>query len=397
MNIARIIYDWPPPWSGLAPHPYEVTVSQAKNGHTVDIFCGRWPSAGPIETPEGTTTHAVPREPFMGLLTITSSFLVLFQYLNWRRRHRPDILHAHGHFGIWIFFYRAVLQKFFPWSKELKIPLVVHFHNVAKSRWIKLKEEGKITNPLSEIFVYPMEVFANKLAVTAAAANIFVSESNKQDAIKHYSAEETKCFVVESGINPLRFSPVGAEEKEKSRKDLGLDLYDKVITYHGMLVRRKNPHLLVEALTHLPKNYKLILSGPGDVDYIMEIDELVKKYKFEDRVLQTGYTPYPEAPIAYQVADIFVLPSDWEGLPKTVLEALACGVPALVSGFTFPDEVLGLSYLENLEPKYIAEEIERIAENPVYVDFPLVEGRYSWGERAKQIEVVYDFAKKHYI
>ena len=49
MKIARIIYDWPPPWSGLAPHPYELTLAQLKLGHEVEIFCGRWPHAGGFE------------------------------------------------------------------------------------------------------------------------------------------------------------------------------------------------------------------------------------------------------------------------------------------------------------------------------------------------------------
>ena len=46
MKILRIVYDWPPPWYGLAPAPYEMTVAQTKLGHTIDVFCGRWPRAG---------------------------------------------------------------------------------------------------------------------------------------------------------------------------------------------------------------------------------------------------------------------------------------------------------------------------------------------------------------
>ena len=37
MKILRIIYDWPPPWQGLAAHPYELTASQLKEGHEVEI------------------------------------------------------------------------------------------------------------------------------------------------------------------------------------------------------------------------------------------------------------------------------------------------------------------------------------------------------------------------
>ena len=53
MKICRIIYDWPPPWSGLAPHPYEITKAQLKKGHDVTVLCARWPKAGDIEKPKG--------------------------------------------------------------------------------------------------------------------------------------------------------------------------------------------------------------------------------------------------------------------------------------------------------------------------------------------------------
>ncbi|MBN1162288.1 glycosyltransferase family 4 protein [Patescibacteria group bacterium] len=397
MKILRIIYDWPPPWSGLAPHPYEITVAQTKLGHKIDVFCGRWPNSGDVQEPEGAKVHSIIREPIPGSLTLTSSILLLFRYISWRKHNEVDIIHAHGHFGIWIFLYRIILRKFFPWVKELKTPLVAHFHNTAKGRWVKLKEKNKITNPISEFFVFPMEVLANKLAIKAAAANVFVSEENKKEAIEYYGVEEKMCFVVEPGINTELFVAVGEEEKEKSRRDLSLDMYDKVIVSHGFIVKRKNNHLIVEALKYLPENYTLLLSGPGEEGYIDEIDEIIKKGNLKERVMKTGYTPYNEAPIVYQVGDIFVLPSEWEGMPKAVLESLACGVPTLVSGFKFSEEVPGVYYLENHDPKHIAERILDIVEKKEYVDFNILRERYSWEQRAKELEKVYEFAKKHYL
>ena len=397
MRILRIIYDWPPPWQGLGPHPYELTKAQLRLGHDIDIFCGRWPKAGSIEKPEGVNIQSILREPFNGAIFFTSSLILFFKYLSFRRKNKVDIIHSHGHFGIWIYFYRFILQKFFPWAKELKTPLVVHFHNIAQDRWEEMEKQGQEIKAVSRNFSWPLTVFSDKKSVKVASACIFVSEENKKKAIELYGADERRCFVVESGVNPVLFKGVSDIEKEKSRNDLGLDRYDKIILNHGAMVKRKNVHLLIDALVLLPEDFKLLLVGSGDVDYISKINESIKEKNLMSRVTQVGYTPYPQTPISYQISDIFVLPSSWEGVPKVVMQGLSCGVPCLVSGFKLSEDIRGLFYLENLEPKYIAQEIMRLFKEKPSVDIDKVTINYSWLKRAKEIEKVYDFATKNYL
>lgn len=398
MKILRLIYDWPPPWQGLAAHPYELTASQLKEGHEVEIFCGRWPNAGAIENPGGAKINPIIREPLPGTIFFTSSVILFFKYLIWRRKNTPDIIHSHGHFAVWIYWYRWFLQKFFPWSKELNVPLVVHFHNVAKDRWAKMEEQNKPITPLARYLVWPLSIFSDKHAVKAAAACIFVSKSNLEKAVEYYGADPKRCFFVESGVNPELFKPVGVEEMEKSRRDLGLDIEDKVILNHGVMSERKNVHLLVESLRYLPKDYKLLMVGPGDSGYMGKINETIKINGLEGRVVKVGYTPYVQVPIAYQVSDIFVLPSVWEGLPKVVTQGLSCGIPCLVSGFKLSEDIEGLYYLEDLDAEYIANYIFKIVDGGLStVDFNKVALIYSWTARAREIDRVYEFAKANYL
>jgi glycosyltransferase involved in cell wall biosynthesis len=395
VRILRIIYDWPPPWSGLAAHPYELTVSQAKLGHSFDIFCGRWPKAGAIETPSSTKVHTFLREILPGTLTVTVSIVMFLYYLIWRRKNKVDIIHSHGHFGIWIYFYRYLLQRFFPKAKELQTPLVVHFHNVAEGRESTLKEKGSQIKPFTEKFVWPMEKRANIWAVKSAAAYVFVSEDTKQEAIKYYEADPKKCFVVETGVNTELFVGVGPEEKEKTRIELGLDPNDIVILNHGTMVERKNIHLLVEALKFLPPRHKLLLVGPSDPVYNQKLNELVSLHKLEDRVVRVGYTPYPQVPIAFQAADLFVLPSQWEGLPKVVMQSLSCGVPVLASGFSVKEEISGLLYIKgDLSARSIADNVLRVLQNPPQVDVGKIRTHYSWDVKARELDHVYDFVKQ---
>lgn len=396
MRILRIIYDWPKPWSGLAPHPYELTLSQVKQGHKVDVFAARWPKSGP-EQIDGATVTTFLREPFQGSVFFTTSILMFFYYLKWRKTNKPDIVHSHGHFAIWIYLYRLFLKKYFPWADELKIPLVVHFHRTAKGRWEKMVKDNKPISNLAKNFIWPLEVFSDKISVQVAASCIFVSNENLAEAIKYYNVDKTKCFVVESGVNTTLFKPVGPEERDKSRYELGVDVYDKVILNHGVMVERKNVHLLVDVLKLLPQHYKLLLVGSGDNDYLDRIDEMIKKAKLEDRVIKAGYTPYPEVAIAYQVSDIFVLPSSWEGVPKVVMQGLACGTPCLVSGFKLSEEINGLYYLENLDPANIANKIVEIVDSHPSVDVNKTVHFYSWDKRIKEIDKAYEFAKNNYL
>ena len=177
MRILRIIYDWPPPWDGLSPHPYEITVAQAKLGHKIDVFCGRWPRAGSIVKVENTTLTAFLREPLPGTISFTTSVVMFFYYLKWRGRNQVDVIHSHGHFGIWIYTYRNFLKKFFKSAKELKTPIVVQFHNTVEGRSESLKGAGSEIKTSSRYISWPMARFSDKQAVKAADSLIFVSVS----------------------------------------------------------------------------------------------------------------------------------------------------------------------------------------------------------------------------
>lgn len=398
MKILRIVYDWPPPWQGLAPHPYEITQSQVKMGYDVELFCGRWPSAGEIEKPGGIKVNPIWREPLPGTIFFTSSIILFFKYLLWRRKNSPDIVHSHGHFAVWIYAYRAFLQRFFPWAKELKVPLVVHFHNVAKDRWVQMEKKNNPISPLAKNLIWPLSIFSDKLAVKTAAACIFVSKGNMEKAIEYYGVDKRRSFVVESGVNPELFKEIGQEELEKSRRDIGFDAEDRIILNLGVMSERKNIHVLVESLKFLPKKYKLLLVGSGDPTYVGRISEDIKIAGLESRVVMSGYSPYPQNPIAYQVSDVFVLASSWEGLPKVVMQGLSCGIPCLVSGFELSEHIDGLYYLEGIDAETIARDVVKIVESgPSSVDSTKVALEYSWDSRVKEIEKVYDFAKQNYL
>ncbi len=397
MRIVRMIYEWPPPWQGLAPAPYELTKSQVKLGHTFDIFSARWPRSGPIEGLNKVDFHVVPRAPIHGTTAFTSSIGAFMRYVTWRKTNKIDLIHSHGHLGLWLYWYRRILEKHFPWVEEMKVPLVAHFHNTVKGRKVKLeKAENEIKN-ISKYIDWPFAEMADRLAVKAADACIFVSEELKQEAIKYYNVDPEKCFVVETGVNTDVFNLVTPEEKIKTRLELKLDPADRIILNVGAMVARKNIHFLIESLKHLPDKYKLLLMGSGEDAYMDKLSGVIAQNKLKHRVIILGYTPYPQVPIAYQAADLFVLPSSFEGLPKAVMESLSCGVQSLVSGFKLNEEILGLEYLEEIGPRYIARKIKDMVEHPRAVDRYKIMRMYSWDTKAREIEEIYQYAKKNHL
>jgi glycosyltransferase involved in cell wall biosynthesis len=215
-------------------------------------------------------------------------------------------------------------------------------------------------------------------------------------SIKEYGADPAKCFVVESGVNTNLFTSVDSNERDKTRKELGLIFADKVILNAGFIKERKNIHVLVEALTYLPIEYKLILMGDGDEKYIERITKYVEEHHLENRVLRIGVSPYREVPYAMQVSNIFVLPSYWEGTSKAVLESLSCGVPVLYSGSKLKDELQGLFYLKEIDPKTIATEIRKIVESEPFVDTNRIRSLFSWDRKVEEIEKVYNHVLEHY-
>ena len=389
MKILRISYEWPPPWIGLPPHIYEVTAHQVKKGHVIDVFCGRWFKAGPIEEINNVRIHTFFRELLPATLLFTTGPVMFVYYLMWRIFNRPDIIHMHGQFGYWILRYRKFLAKFFKKSDELKIPLVVHFHNNAKARWDKLIEKGSSLKWYSEKISFPMEIKANKLAIELADAYIFVGQDVLDASIKEYAADPAKCFLVESGVNTNLFTNVDSNEKDKTRNEIGLIFADKVILNAGFIKERKNIHMLVEALTYLPIEYKLVLMGDGDEKYLEKITRYIEEHHLENRVIRIGISPYREVPYAMQVSNIFVLPSFWEGTSKAMLESLSCGVPVLYSGSKLKDDIAGLYYLDEITPQNIAKQIRTIVENEPFVDTNKIRALYSWDRKVEEIEKVY--------
>ena len=146
---------------------------------------------------------------------------------------------------------------------------------------------------------------------------------------------------------------------------------------------------IIKALKYLP-GFKAVFVGRGSTDYIEELKSLARSLKLKNKILFEGYKDYRSLLSYYRKSFVLVLPSLYEGLPKVVLESLACGTPVVASGFNTRSPIKGLYLLKELTPKLIADKIKAIRRSKVDVDTKFIENHYSWLSRANELAYYYD-------
>ncbi len=99
----------------------------------------------------------------------------------------------------------------------------------------------------------------------------------------------------------------------------------------GNITSNKNQADIIKALHQLPDDVVLELYGRADKLYKVELNKLIDKLDLNQRVHFKGFVENSDVPKVLSEQDLFVLSSKQEGLPVSILEALACGVPVLSS------------------------------------------------------------------
>jgi len=113
----------------------------------------------------------------------------------------------------------------------------------------------------------------------------------------------------------------------------------KVIISSGRLREQKDFFTLIKAFKLIKENKDIRLIIMGDGGDRQKLQELIDKLNLKEKVELVGFVKNPYSYLAK--ADIFVLPSLWEGLPNTLLEAMVCGLPVVSTDcLAGPREVL---------------------------------------------------------
>src|SRR3989344_104863 len=167
-------------------------------------------------------------------------------------------------------------------------------------------------------------------SIRKAAHIIAVSETTKKDLIEYYMLQPEKISIVYHGYKKKIF------KKDLNKTDIvsrlkNYKIDSPYILFLGSLRPTKNIERLIAAFDILRnKKLKLVIAGKKGWFY-ESVFTKVAELKLENRVVFTDFVSEEDLPYIISGAEVFTLPSLYEGFGIPVIEAMACGVPTLVS------------------------------------------------------------------
>jgi len=213
-----------------------------------------------------------------------------------------------------------------------------------------LKNIDPLTNVTLFIEKYVIEKGSKKI--------IAISNIVKQEIVRYYSVPEEKISVIYSGVNIDEFNP---ENKIKFRDEIrskcGISKDDTLLIFVGHEFRRKGVEYIIKAVKLLDKNVKLLVIGKDNLELYKEI---ARTLGIEDRIIFIGHSA--DVKKYYAASDIFVFPSLYEPFGLVITEAMASGLPVIVSKMAGASEIIkdgydGLLLKNPRNPDEIAEKI----------------------------------------
>ena len=161
-----------------------------------------------------------------------------------------------------------------------------------------------------------------------------ISEATAHDAVKHLRIPAHRIDVVGTGVSPSFVPPSSADAALEHARRHVPGLRASYVMYTGGIDFRKSIDGLLLAYSMLPgamrAEHQLVIVCRVLDSEREHLEQQARSLGIEDDLLLTGFVPDPVLLSLYQAAHLFVFPSLYEGFGLPVVEALACGVPAIV-------------------------------------------------------------------
>jgi glycosyltransferase involved in cell wall biosynthesis len=363
MKILRVVSDlYPSVVGGIGIHAHEMSKQQARLGHDVTVYTANNGNEAREEFRDGYKIIRFKND--LKLMGNSISFR-LFREL-FKIRNDFDIIHAHSH----LFFSTNLCAFVRKWGSS---PLVITNHGLISQ-----------TVPMwaHKIYIPTIAKWTFK-----SADKIICYIEREKSMLKKLSIDSNKIAVIHNGTDTNMFIPC---EKEKDNNQ---------ILWIGRFTPGKGVEYLIDAFSILVKEYsdfKLLMIGRGPLKE--NIEQKIQDLNLSKNVIIKEFVPNSELPEIYQSSDVFVLPSLNEGVPRTILEAMACGIPVVCTELPqLVNVVDGCGLLVPVkDSQALAEGISKIISDRELAQKFGRNGRakvvenYSWGDTIKKTVQLYE-------
>jgi glycosyltransferase-like protein len=208
---------------------------------------------------------------------------------------------------------------------------------------------------------------------------------------------------VPNGVDLSRYTPRPDPRDLQFARRHGIGRGRPVVLTVGGIEARKNTRRLLQALLHLrkrlPRAQLVVAGGASLLDHSGEAtafraEAAAAGFRIGrgEAIVLTGPLPDADMPALYRIADVLAMPSLLEGFGLAVLEALACGTPAVVSRiapFTEHFTEGDVQWADPLDSASIADALQRAVAQGRHREPPAVCRRFAWAHSAEHHEALY--------
>ena len=204
-----------------------------------------------------------------------------------------------------------------------KSPVIFHQHGFSNALHSSKYFYGEF-KIFRKFFDFALQLIYKKASWIIAIDNEGLEQSKNHGAIN-------KTSLLLNAINTTLFKP-NYLDRDKMRSNHNLKEEDFVIINTGRIEKQKGLNRLLECIPYfrnIKLKYHIFIVGDGT--HMKELKKIVDDYQANNEVTFLGRISHEKLPDYYNMADVFVLPSEREGVPMAILESLACGTPAVAT------------------------------------------------------------------
>ena len=331
-----------------------------RDGHHVS---GRQYDNNVLTEYKGIKIDTVPTIEKRGLAAVTSSFFAAVR----TAFGKYDVVHIHAE--------GPAAFCWIPKAFGKKVIVTIHGLDWQREKWKK---------GFGSKFIH----FGEKMAVKHADEIIVLSKGVKKYFLNTYGRETN---LIPNGVNKPQNKKADSIEKQ-------FGLYkDSYILYLGRIVPEKGEHYLIEAFQKVKTDKKLVIAG-GASDTDDYRGKLKKMAAGDKRIIFTGFVQGQILEELYSNAYIYCLPSDLEGMPLSLLEAMSYGNCCLTSDIDECAEVIenkGMTFKKS-DINDLKSSLEQLCNNSALVTYyknesaEFICNKYGWDNVVEKTKLLYE-------